>query len=45
MKEEESSPFLENPDFIKGDESTAHDLRSRDEAKQFLGEEDMNNRI
>ena len=47
MKEEETSPFLENPDF-KEDETNNTDLDDTEASstfKKFLGEEDIDNRV
>jgi len=47
MKEEETSPFLENPDF-KEDKTNNNDLDDTEASstfKKFLGEEDIDNRV
>ena len=48
MKEEETSPFLENPDFKEDETNNNNDLDDTEASstfKKFLGEEDIDNRV
>jgi hypothetical protein len=48
MKEEETSPFLENPDFKEDATNNNNDLEDTEASstfKKFLGEEDIDERV